>query len=162
MFVEFYKFSGIFIFLWLLDHYWEVLNQLSESLTHKKCFQSFLPFFKLFSSLFQDCAVFSTQFSWKLPVYRVLREGTFQNFAYFGISMDIHLYALQLVYSLSKYCTCISWRRPVSARFKVPRRPVSVWTLSGWEFFTKLASDYYHFLCFQFSKAIYSLSQLEV
>ena len=33
-----------------------------KSLTHKKCFQSFMHFFKQFPSLFQDCAVFSTRF----------------------------------------------------------------------------------------------------
>ena len=61
----------------------------------------------------------------------------------------------------SKYCTCIYWKRPVSARFRVPRRPVPVWNLPSWVFCAKLPSDC-HILCFQFSKPVYSSSQLQI
>ena len=89
------------------------------------------------------------------------RCWTFQNFAYFRIIIDIQF----ILYSLytacwSKYCIYIFWKRPGSARYRVPRRPLPVWNLSVWAFCTNLPSDCY-FPCFQFSKALYSLSQLE-
>ena len=60
----------------------------------------------------------------------------------------------------SKYCICISWNRPVSERYRVPRRSIPVWNLPMWAFWTGLPSDCY-FLCFQFSKPLHSKSQLE-
>ena len=52
----------------------------------------------------------------------------------------------------SKYCTCISWKRPVSARIRVPKRSLPVWNLPSPAFCTNLPSDC-NFLCFQFFQA---------
>ena len=59
-----------------------------------------------------------------------------------------------MLYSLStacrsKYCTCISRKRPVSARIRVQWRPVPVWNLPPWALCAKLSSDC-PFLCFHF------------
>ena len=43
---------------------------------------------------------------------------------------------------------------------QVPRRPVPVWNQSIWAYWTSLPSDCY-FMCFQFSKPLYSLFQLK-
>ena len=107
--------------------YWEVLNQVSERLNSQELFPEFPVFFPAISSLLQDYAVFSTKFPWIWPGNRVLGEGTFQNFASFGISVDIHLHTKQLYPACqSKYCTCISLKKPVRAKFRVPRRSVPI------------------------------------
>ena len=54
----------------------------------------------------------------------------------------------------------MSLKRPVSSRFRVPRRPVPVWNLSDLGFCAHLPSDC-NFLCFQLSKPLHSLCQLE-
>ena len=94
-------FRNFYFFVWLLDKYWAVLNQLSEKFNSQEVFPEFPAFFKLFPSLLQDCTVFP-QVTLRFGLFRVLGGGTFQNFVYFGISADIQLYALQLVYSLLK------------------------------------------------------------
>ena len=52
-------------------------------------------------------------------------------------------------------------RGPVRARFRVPRRPVPFWNLPTRAFHINFPSDC-HFLCFQLSKPIYSLSKLAI
>ena len=110
--------------------------------TNKKVFPEFPAFFKLLPNLLQDCAVFSTSSLSGFGLFtESLEGGTFQNFAYFGIIAWIFIY---MFFSLSttcqsKYCIWISWKRPVRARFRVPRRPVPVWHLPSWAFCAKCA-----------------------
>ena len=122
--------------------------------THKKCFQSFPNEACIFSSYFSACFnivqcllqdfLGSDLFteSWKKEHFKTL------------LILELSWIFICMLYSLSiacksRYCTCISWKRPVSARISVPRRPVPVWNLSGWAFCANFSLDC-HFLCFQY------------
>ena len=59
----FYRFSrNFYFFVWVLDQYWEVLNQLSVKFNSQEVFPEFPTFFELFPSLSQDCVVFLQDF----------------------------------------------------------------------------------------------------
>ena len=112
---------------------WKV--QLKRSVSRVSCI-----FFKLFHSLFKDCVVFST-FSLRFGLFTESWEEK-----HFKTLLILELLWIfnHMLYSLSaacgsKYSICISWKRPGSARFRVPRRQVPVWYLPGWAFCTKLA-----------------------
>ena len=78
-------------------------------------------------------------------------EKHFKNFAYFGITADIHLYALQLV-KVSTGQQVFSWKRPVSASIRVPRRQYLFEICLVENSAQKLPSDC-HFLYFHFFQA---------
>ena len=53
--------------------------------------------------------------------------------------LELVLIFIYMLYSWStacksKYYTCISWKRPVGERFRVPRRLVPVWNVACWAF----------------------------
>ena len=147
----------------LLDQYWEVLNQLSEKFNLQEVFPEFPVFFQAISQLVTRlCSVL-----YKLPSdWACLQSPRRRNISelclfwnYHGYSIIYFTACLQFVKVSTVY---VFLGRDLLGQDSESQEDQYLFEICPVEHSTQTLPSACQFLCFELSKPIYSLSQLEI
>ena len=129
------------------------------SSTHKKCFQCFLHFFKLSQLVSSLCSVFYKISLEVTCLQSPRRQKHFKTLLIFGITTDIHLYALQLVKVSTLYVVI---GRGLVVQESESQEDQYLFEICLVEHSVHICHQIAIFCVSRFSKPVYSFSQLEV